>query len=194
VARAGPGLGGSFVGLGVIQNREPTALEDSCRGPPRCTGATQRNGARAALDSEPPAETCPVRYQGLRLWWAAALGCSDICFATTVISLQSYDKWVERAPSLPLAMRSQASWGKLGAKMLLGDVKMVLSVDDLMSRAEICCPLQTKPGIRQSMILSRQYWWFLKSRLSMPPQLRQARYGCDGRGLHAMVKSFCLDT
>jgi hypothetical protein len=40
--------------------------------------------------------------------------------------------------------------------MLLEDVKMVLSVDDLMSRAEISCPLQTRPGIRQSMILPRQ--------------------------------------
>jgi hypothetical protein len=40
--------------------------------------------------------------------------------------------------------------------MLRDDVEVVLSVDDLMSRAEICCPVRTKPGIRQSMILSRQ--------------------------------------
>jgi hypothetical protein len=40
--------------------------------------------------------------------------------------------------------------------MLLDDVKMVLSVDDLMSRAEISCPVQTKPGIPQTMIPSRQ--------------------------------------
>jgi hypothetical protein len=40
--------------------------------------------------------------------------------------------------------------------MMLDDVKMVLSVDDLMSRAEISCPVQTKPGMRQLMILSRQ--------------------------------------
>jgi hypothetical protein len=36
--------------------------------------------------------------------------------------------------------------GQLGAIMLLDDVKMVLSVDELMSRAEICCPVPTKPG------------------------------------------------
>jgi hypothetical protein len=71
---AGPQRRGGFVGhLGrVIQNRDARALGDSCRGPPLVgvaprpvTGTTQRNGARVALGSEPPADTRPAN--GLRL-------------------------------------------------------------------------------------------------------------------------------
>jgi hypothetical protein len=71
--------------------------------------------------------------------------------------------------------------GELGAIMLFADVKMVPSVDDLVTRAEICCPGRIKPG----------YWALtdsfpasaggsLLAPLSTSGQLRQTRCGCKG--------------
>jgi hypothetical protein len=62
---------------------------------------------------------------------------------------------------------------------------MVLSVDDLMSQAEICCPVHTKPGYCVVTDSLAQIWWLLSAGENNVASIVATLYGGESSGRHA---------